>query len=154
LKKVITFQVFILIVCGYIWLQKPLGNYPEWLLSYELALNCILIAAVAGSLYCLRAVYLNKCVRKSWDEEWETWYYLRPLTSAISGLAAYIFLKAGLVVLEASQEADAANYGYLAFSFIAGLNVDKFVVKIEEIAKSTFGIEKSRSANYSANREK
>ncbi|MDF1690621.1 MAG: hypothetical protein P1U35_13540 [Cycloclasticus sp.] len=154
MKKVITFQVFILIACGYIWLQKPLGNYPEWLLSYELALNCILIAAVAGSLYCLRAVYLNKCVRKSWDEEWETWYYLRPLTSAISGLAAYIFLKAGLVVLEASQESDAANYGYLAFSFIAGLNVDKFVVKIEEIAKSTFGIEKSRSANDSENREK
>lgn len=154
MKKVITFQIFILIACGCIWLQEPLGNYPEWLLSYELALNCILIAAVAGTLYCLRAVYLNKCVRKSWDEEWEAWYYLRPLTSAISGLAAYIFLKAGLVVLEASQESDAANYGYLAFAFIAGLNVDKFVVKIEEIAKSTFGIEKSRTANDSENREK
>lgn len=153
MKKVIFFQVLVIFICALGWIQKPIGNYPEWLIEAELAINCVLIAATAGSLYCLRAVYLNKCVRNSWDKNWETWYYLRPLTSAISGLAAYIFLKAGLVVLEASQDVDSGSYGYLAFAFIAGLNVDKFVVKIEEIAKATFGIEKSRTASDSDKKE-
>lgn len=153
MKKIIFFQISIILICGFIWLQKPLGNYPDWLMNYELAINCILIAAVAGSLYCLRAVYLNKCVRKTWDTDWEPWYYLRPITSSISGLASYVFLKAGLIVLEASQGIDSGDFGFLAFAFIAGLNVDKFVVKIEEIAKATFGIDKSRTANYSENKE-
>ena len=153
MKKVIAFQIFIIAICVLAWIQKPIGNYPDWLVGAELAINCILIAALAGSLYCLRAVYLNKCVRNSWDVNWETWYYLRPITSAISGLASYIFLKAGLVVLEASEVNDPGNYGYLAFALIAGLNVDKFVVKIEEIAKATFGIDKSRTAKDSGDKE-
>ena len=146
MKKIIFFQIFVIFLCALGWIQKPIGNYPEWLIEAELAINCILIAATGGSLYCLRAVYLNKCVHNSWDENWEIWYFIRPLTSAISGLAAYIFLKAGLVVLDASQGTDSGSYGYLAFAFIAGLNVDKFVVKIEEVAKATFGIEKSKTA--------
>lgn len=154
MKKVISFQILILIICGIIWIQKPLGNYPEWLSDYELAIDCILVAALAGSLYCLRAVYMNRCVRKNWDTDWETWYYIRPITSSISGLVSYIFLKAGLVVLEASQDLDSGEYGFLAFAFVAGLNVDKFVVKIEEIAKATFGIEKSRTTIDSENKDK
>jgi hypothetical protein len=146
LKKVIVYQIFILLLISFIWIQGPIGNYPTWLTEYILAVNCILIATIGGVLYCFRAVYLNKCVRKSWDKDWEIWYYIRPITSALSGVAAYIFLKAGLVVLEASQETNSGDFGFLAFAFIAGLNVDKFVVKIEEIAKATFGIEKSRTA--------
>jgi len=111
-----------------------------------LAIQCVLVSAVGGSLYCLRAIYINKCVLKKWDAEWETWYYLRPIASSISGFAAFIFLKAGLVVLEATQQTGSADYGFLVFAFIAGLNVDKFVQKIEDIAKSTFGIEKSRTS--------
>ena len=147
MKKVIFFEITVILLVILAWILKPLGHYPDWLLNFELAINCILIAAIAGCLYCLRAVYLNKCVRKNWDREWETWYYIRPITSSISGLAAYIFLKAGLVVLEASSEADSVNFGYLAFAFVAGLNVDKFVLKIEEISKATFGIEKSRAGS-------
>ena len=145
MKKIIAFQIAIIGGCLLGWAQKPMGNYPEWLIGTEIAINCILIAMIGGALYCLRAVYLNKCVQKNWDKEWEAWYYIRPLTSAVSGFASYIFLKAGLVVLEASQEPEAGYYGYLAFAFIAGLNVDKFVAKIEDIAKSTFGIEKTRA---------
>lgn len=146
MKKVIAFQILILLSIASLWLQEPLGNIPDWLNKNLLAIQCVLVAAVGGSLYCLRAIYVNKCVKKTWDIEWETWYYLRPLTSSISGFAAYIFLKAGLIVLESSQETDPGNYGFLALAFIAGLNVDKFIQKIEDIAKSTFGIEKSRAS--------
>jgi len=56
-----------------------------------------------------------------------------------------VFLKAGLLILEAGQQSDTTNYGFLALAFIAGLNVDKFLTKIEEIAESIWGIEKSRA---------
>lgn len=128
------------------WIQEPLGHFPEWLSGYELVINCILIATLGGVMYCLRAVYLAKCVRKNWDPDWEIWYYLRPVTSAISGIVAYVFLKAGLIVLEAEQSVESGNFGFLALSFIAGYNVSNFSQKIEDIAKSTFGIEKSRSS--------
>jgi hypothetical protein len=154
LKKVISFQISVVFIVVLFWLQKPLGNIPAWLTDYILAIDCILIAAIGGVLYCLRGVYVNKCVNKNWDKDWETWYYLRPITSSISGLASYIFLKAGLVVLEAAQDANSVDYGFLAFAFIAGLNVDKFVLKIEEISKATFGIEKSRIAKESEKTEK
>jgi hypothetical protein len=36
--------------------------------------------------------------------------------------------------------------GFYVLAFIAGLNVDKFLSKIEEIAQTTWGIEKSRAA--------
>lgn len=146
MKKIIAFQLTILLGVTILWLQEPLGNFPDWLRGYWLPIQCVMVAAVGGALYCLRAVYVNKCAKKNWDVDWETWYYLRPITSSISGIAAYIFLKAGLVVLESTQEVGSGNYGFLAFAFIAGLNVDKFVLKIEDIAKSTFGIEKSRAS--------
>ena len=38
-------------------------------------------------------------MKNNWAPHWVIWYYLRPMTSAISGFVAYIFLKAGLIVL-------------------------------------------------------
>lgn len=144
--KALAYQFVVLAVIVLAWIQEPLGNIPEWLSGYVLQINCVLIANLGGVMYCLRAIYLEKCVRKKWDADWETWYYIRPITSAISGVVAYIFLKAGLIVLEAEQSVGSGNYGFLALSFIAGFNVSNFSQKLEEIAKSTFGIEKSRSS--------
>ena len=59
------------------------------------------------------------------------------------GYVIWLFLKAGLVVLDASQNGNGGDYGYLAFAFFAGLNVDKFIGKIEDVGMALFGIEKS-----------
>ncbi len=134
-----------------LWAQGPLGNIPSWLIAYQLVINCILIATLAGTLYCIRAIYLNFSVNNSWERRWEVWYYLRPIASAVAGLIAFIFLKASIIILEASEAEDAGYYGYLAFSFIAGYNVDRFLKKIEGLAKSTFGVEKSRSYGNKTN---
>lgn len=149
MKLVITYLVLMLVLIALSFLGLEQFGLPESLASSELALQCALIAALGGILYCLRSVYLNRCVHDRWTESWEIWYYLRPITSFICGIVAYIFLKAGLVVLDASQNTDAGNFGYYAFAFFAGLNVDKFVAKIEEIGKSLFGIEKTRNAKLS-----
>ena len=120
---------------------------PEWYLLNLMAFQSAYIGGLGGMIYCLRAVYLNKCVRNNWDSNWHTWYYLRPLTSILIGFVCYIFLKAGLLVLDASVQEDSTAYGYLAIAFISGYNVDNFMKKLEAIAESVWGIEKSRTAS-------
>jgi hypothetical protein len=115
--------------------------------DYNLLFQCILIGGLGGIIYCLRGVYLSYCVRKDWDAVWTVWYVIRPIVSLLCGGVSFLFLKAGLLVLEAQKEVDSTNLGFYALAFIAGLNVDKFIQKIEELAHATWGIEKSRSSN-------
>lgn len=74
--------------------------------------------------------------------------------SLMCGGVSFIFLKAGLLILEAESKAEATDLGFMAFAFIAGLNVDKFVGKVEEIAQASWGIEKSRTARTERNGDK
>lgn len=112
----------------------------------NLLLACILIAGFGGSLYCLRGVYLNFCVKNQWSTQWLPWYIIRPIVSMICGGVSYTFLKAGLLILEAKNEPDSTNLGFYALAFIAGMNVDKFISKIEDLAQAAWGIEKSRTS--------
>lgn len=115
--------------------------------SFRLMIQCILIGGFGGLLYCLRGVYLNYSVHKRWSNEWIPWYFIRPVVSLICGGISFLFLKAGLLILEAKKETDATNLGFFALAFIAGMNVDKFISKIEDLAQATWGIEKSRASN-------
>ena len=45
---------------------------PIWLNNIELLVNCIMIGGIGGIMYCLRAVYVNACVKKSWEEDSHT----------------------------------------------------------------------------------
>lgn len=156
MNLVITYLVALLFLVAFSFIGLEYFETHAFLESIDLALRCALIAVLGGILYCLRSVYLNRCLHDQWSKSWEVWYYLRPITSLICGVVAYIFLKAGLVVLDASQnsgEGSYGNYGYYAFSFFAGSNVDKFVAKIEEIGKSLFGIEKTRNSKLSDNKK-
>lgn len=90
---------------------------------------------------------LSECVcKKQWDDLWQPWYYIRPVVSHVCGAVSFIFLKAGLLLLEAKRSDSSTDLGFFALALIAGLNVDKFVSKIEDIAQATWGIEKSRTA--------
>lgn len=137
--------VWLLAVIG-IALSNSIFTMPAWYLEKLIFIYCALAGAAGGILYCLRAIYINKCVNKKWDETWYVWYYLRPITSGISGFISCIFLKAGLMVLEATQDPNATMYGFYALAFIAGYNVDNFLKKLETIAQDLWGINKSRSS--------
>jgi len=147
MKKIIGYLLLWLIVGLLLMVWQHFVELPTWYLENLLLVQSTLMGIIGGLMYCLRAVYLNKCVRKSWDEEWEVWYYLRPITSAISGFVSFVFLKAGLLVLDATSKPDQISFGYLAIAFIAGYNVDNFMKKLESIASSVWGIEKSRASN-------
>ena len=124
-----------------------LGLLPHTFEPIRIPMTCCLTGLIGGSLYCLRAVYRNKGVRKTWDSTWHTWYFLRPIASFICGGTSFLFLKAGLLVLESHTSDSATELGFYALAFVAGLNVDKFVAKIEGVAHAVWGIEKSRSAS-------
>jgi len=144
MKRIVFYLLFwILLLCGLFGLNQFVA-LPSWYLNNLLLFYCIYIGGLGGTLYCLRAVYLNKCVLKRWDECWNVWYYLRPIGSCIGGLVAFVFLKAGLLVLDVT-ETGGNNYGFLAVAFIAGYNLDNFLKKAESVAHSAWGIAKSRS---------
>jgi len=140
---VILYLLLVLALAAYFGFKMIYGH-PLPSPEFDLLIDCILIGSIGATLYCLHGTYFNYCVRKNWGNEWWVWYILRPIVGATCGGVSYLFLKAGLLVLEAKKEADASDLGFLAFAFIAGLNVDKFLRKIEDLAKTTWGIEKSR----------
>lgn len=125
----------------YITTAEP-AIQPDWL---RIGLTCVAVGGLGGCMYCLRGVYLNYSVHQRWGKEWIPWYLLRPIVSAGSGAISYVFLRAGLLILESGTKQDATEVGFYALAFIAGLNVDKFISKLEDIAQAAWGIEKSRA---------
>jgi hypothetical protein len=122
--------------------------------TFALPLLCVLIGGIGGCAYCLRAVYLNACVEQRWDNTWQPWYYIRPFVSMIFGGVSFLFLKGGLLFLDSQHQPDSSNLGFLALAFVAGLNVDRFMARIEEIACSIWGIRPSRTTETSQSSDK
>lgn len=118
----------------------------DWYQVLELPVQCALVGAIGGIIYCLRAVYINACVRDDWNPKWSPWYFIRPIVSMLSGGISWLFLRAGILVLDADTSQEPNNIGFLALAFIAGYNVDKFMEKIEQLSKAAWGIEKSRAS--------
>jgi len=147
MKLITTYLIAILIGLTYLLVQNLLNQLPTEFESLKVGLMCSIIGGLGGCIYCLRAVYLNACVRKQWDEVWKPWYYIRPIVSMACGGVSYLFLRAGLLILESGTRSDSSDLGFYALAFIAGLNVDKFISKIEDVAQAVWGIEKSRTAS-------
>lgn len=141
------FTYLILITAGLIFfsIQLIVGDLGKFE-SLRLVFSCMLLGGFGGVLYCLRGMYLSYCVKDNWSNKWILWYIIRPLVSTMCGGISFLFLKAGLLVLEAQKNADSSNLGFYAFALIAGLNVDNFIKKIEDIAETTWGIGKSRTS--------
>lgn len=146
--KAVLYLLAVMVAYASLGIQVLLGNIvvPE---SIQLALYCGVCGGIGGVTYCLRGVYLNACVFDRWTEKWLPWYFIRPLVSFICGVVSFVFLKSGLIVLEAQQGEHPTNLAFYALAFIAGLNVDKFIEKLEDIAQVTWGIKKSRVASNS-----
>lgn len=123
------------------------GTLPIWLKAHTLAILCAVSGGLGGIIYCFRGIYLSACVRKDWTPQWLPWYFIRPIVSPLCGVLSYAFLKAGLIALDATQSPSGSKWGFIVFAFIAGLNVDQFLTKLEMLAKATWGIDPSRSSN-------
>jgi len=122
-------------------------GHASWLVGeLKVVVVCVLLGGLGGVTYCLRSVYLNACVHKLWDVEWLPWYLLRPICSMVLGGVSYLFVKSGLLLLGATQDQTGSQLGIWAMSYIAGLNVDRFLAKIEDIGLTVWGVEPSRQS--------
>lgn len=130
----------------YLLVSIALGLVPWLENELQVVATCILFGGLGGGTYCLRGIYLNACVHKRWDTDWLPWYLIRPIVSLILGGVSYLFIKSGLLLLGASQENGASQLGIWAMAFLAGLNVDKFLAKIESVGQTVWGVEPSRQS--------
>ncbi len=146
MKRVFLYLILLLSSYCVVGLLLLLGKIDLPSDSLRLAFYCGISGGIGGITYCLRGVYLNACVYDRWSEKWLPWYFIRPIVSIITGVISSLFLKAGLIVLEAKQSDSPTNLAFYALAFIAGLNVDKFIDKVEDIAQVTWGIKKSRTS--------
>lgn len=147
MRLIVSYLLLVLATVVTLLLLDNLTTLPSWYTDNLLLAQCVYVGSLAGILYLLRAVYLHRCVYKDWTEDWYVWYFLRPLTSAIAGGVSFIFMKAGLLVLDAASDPQSLPYGYLALAFVAGYNVDNFLRKLESVAKTLWGIKETRVAS-------
>ena len=152
MKRVFVYLSLMLAIYVLIGVYSIIGiiNFNQVL---KLPLYCGLWGGIGGITYCLRGIYLRACVFKDWSEDWFPWYAIRPIVSFISGVVSFLFLKAGLIALDA-QQTNSTNWGFYALAFIAGLNVDKFMERIEGVAEAVWGIKKSRVNKDSGENER
>ena len=101
MKSIVSYLITFLAMIIALMLFLQSKWVPQWAADQQLITRCTLIGGVGGVIYCLRAVYINACVRKCWDEQWHPWYYIRPVVSLISGGVSWLFLSAGLLILDA-----------------------------------------------------
>ena len=120
-------------------------------LDFRTILNSILIGGLGGVIYCLRSTYLNVSVRKCWDESYVVWYFVRPIASLIIGGISYLFIKAGLVLFSTAEHYEINQLSIWSLAFLSGLNVDKFLKKLESIGEMLWGIAPSNMSNGTNN---
>lgn len=130
-----------------------LSHVPLLPPPFEVVATSILFGGLGGCTYCLRGVYWNACVRKNWDTAWLPWYLIRPAVSLILGGVSYLFIKSGLLLFGATQQQDAGQLGVWAVAFLAGLNVDKFLTKVESIGHTVWGLEPSRQSKVDVDKK-
>ncbi len=111
--------------------------HPTWL-------HVTLWGLTGGCVYCIRSLYFQYCVEDQWNYKWIVWHIIRPFVSAICGVVSLLFVKAGLLLFEASYIETQSYYGIYALSFIAGLNVDNFMKKVESIFQELIGLQQTR----------
>ena len=111
----------------------------------ETAAYCLLFGMLGGIIYCIRGYYQHHSVLKNWDSSWEAWYFIRPIVSGVMGFISLVFIKAGLLVFASDSNISVEGnkiIAYFAVAFIAGYNVQNFLVKLEDIFSVILGIEK------------
>jgi len=151
----VTLGLVIELVALAIGLAAVLTDYYSGVTApMKAVISSSLFGGLGGCIYCLRGVYLNACVQKNWDIRWLPWYVIRPIVSLTFGGISYLFVKSGLLLFGASPQVDGGQLGVWAVAFLAGLNVDKFVAKIESIGQTVWGLEPSRQSKQKINEQK
>lgn len=145
------YSIICILVSQYLASYCPNSLIRELIVNHSLILQCVFFGGIGGVIYCFRSVYINYCIYKRWDCDYIVWYLIRPIISLVIGGISYTFIKAGLVLFSSSQQYEINQLSILSLAFLSGLNVDKFMKKLESIGELVWGISPS---NLSKENEK
>src|ERR1700753_832346 len=131
MKRVIAYLAVLLVagIAGAIWLDR--SNLARMEPERFTFFASVLAAFAGGLVNCGRAIYINACVRQKWDRAWHAWYHIRPILSAIIGVVAFAFIRAGLFVFGGGEVVKGSVWAFVAIAFIAGYNVQRFLEQLE-----------------------
>lgn len=147
------FILFYLLACSAIGaagiIMVPLEIATEKFDPLRIPVTCCFTALIGSCLFCMRTIYLTQCAHEQVDEALRLWFYLRPIAGFICGGVSFVFLKWGLLILESNSAPNSSETGFYALSLIAGLNVDKFIIRIERVAHAIWGMNDDPPVNAS-----
>lgn len=122
---------------------NALGLFRQFVPDFIIpAIISVIFGGIGSCMYCLRAIYLNVCVHNRWSTTWLPWYFIRPFVGLILGGSAYLFIKSGLLLF-CTQPSAQGLYPIWSMAFLAGLNVDGFIQRVESIGQRAWGISPS-----------
>ncbi|MCB0696664.1 MAG: hypothetical protein KDC07_04835, partial [Chitinophagaceae bacterium] len=112
---IIIYLLLFIIVILSLAVSLVTNNAESWMLANKVIISCGISGGLGGAVYCLRGIYVNYSAKKNWDKAWYPWYFIRPVVSIITGGISFVFLKAGLLVLEAQKDtAETNHWGFYA----------------------------------------
>ena len=149
MKWATIYLICFLSILGLLLLSLATYELPIWLQTYNTLIASLIIGGIGGCVYLLRSVYIHYSALSDWNDKWLPWYYIRPIVSIVIGGISYIFLRAGLFILESAPKSDSNEYGFLAVAFIAGYKVDKF---LEWLENTTYGSLTKNKSDKTKNR--
>lgn len=143
-KLIIVYLILLLVVVVLLGVSVYYDSIDLVSPNAKLAVCCALVGILGGVTHCLRAYYLHRCVLKDWQDDWASWYFIRPLVSGVMGFISMLFIKAGLLAFSNTTEIqmDDRTVLYLAVAFLAGYNVQNFLKKLEEVSESLLGVKR------------
>lgn len=152
MKTVAYYLVTMLLFLLTLLLLTLSGILPYWIRDHDVVIKCALSGGFGAVSYGFMAIYYHYCKREDWNAVWIPWYFMRPILGIIVGAFTYFFVAAGLLVLEAATPSGASHLGIFALAFVAGLNTDRFIAKIEDVVSNLWGIEPSSISEASLKR--
>ena len=108
---------------------------------------------LGASVYCIRGLYKH-CSLGDYEARYAYWYLFRPWIGAVLGVVSYLLIAAGFLALGCSggnkPDPLRARMLYVAVGFMAGFSANEFVVKLNAVAKTLFGVDNPVAANVPA----
>jgi hypothetical protein len=116
----------------------------------EAQLNLYLYMVCAGGvgavIYCIRGLYRHYS-DDDYNSKYVYWYIFRPWVGAVLGLVSYFLIAGGLLAFSDGTPSDNMRTKalFMAVAFLAGFSSNEFIMKINSIAESLFGRDRSKS---------
>ncbi len=93
---------------------------PDWILTRRPIIFCSLLGGIGGVVYCFRCDLRQLMHRHRLGPKMDSMVFPRDQLLAFYGAISYLFLKAGLLILESKQTADSSELGFYALALLPG----------------------------------